>query len=127
MSDNGGSRIFLSTDFGESFSQADLSFNPRMQIIYNPQNSNVLVTISVKVRERESCGTHFKTFYLLNPPCSLTGFVLGFIITYMFSSLSSTDGTRELLGLLLYILFPSLPSPPPPFLPIHPPSHSRVA
>ncbi|KAG7332459.1 hypothetical protein KOW79_004293 [Hemibagrus wyckioides] len=48
MSDNGGSRIFLSTDFGESFSQSDLSFNPRMQIIYNPQNSNVLVTISVK-------------------------------------------------------------------------------
>ncbi|KAK3539957.1 hypothetical protein QTP70_019599 [Hemibagrus guttatus] len=48
MSDDSGSRIFLSTDFGERFSQSDLSFNPRIQIIYNPQNSNVLVTISVK-------------------------------------------------------------------------------
>lgn len=48
VSGSSGSRIFLSTDFGESFISSDLPFNPRMQIIYNPENANVLVSINVK-------------------------------------------------------------------------------
>ncbi|XP_076859870.1 sortilin 1b [Brachyhypopomus gauderio] len=42
------SRIFLSSDFGNSFKQSDLPFTPRMQIMYNPQNSNVLVAVSIQ-------------------------------------------------------------------------------
>ncbi|XP_026862907.2 sortilin 1b [Electrophorus electricus] len=45
ISGSTGSRIFLSSDFGNSFMPSDLPFNPRMQIIYNPQNPNVLVAV----------------------------------------------------------------------------------
>ncbi|KAI5095047.1 sortilin 1b precursor, partial [Silurus meridionalis] len=48
VSGSSESRIFLSNDFGRSFNSLDLPFNPRMQIMYNPENSNVLVAISVK-------------------------------------------------------------------------------
>ncbi|KAF4072320.1 hypothetical protein AMELA_G00261690 [Ameiurus melas] len=48
VSGSSGSRIFLSSDFGKSFSSLDLPFNPRMQITYNPENSNILVAISLK-------------------------------------------------------------------------------
>ncbi|KAI4902300.1 hypothetical protein NFI96_034718 [Prochilodus magdalenae] len=48
LSGGTGYRIFLSKDFGKSFSHSDLPFNPQMQIMYNPQNSNVLVAISSK-------------------------------------------------------------------------------
>ncbi|KAI5610110.1 sortilin 1b precursor [Silurus asotus] len=48
VSGSSESRIFLSNDFGKSFNSLDLPFNPRMQIMYNPENSNVLVAISVK-------------------------------------------------------------------------------
>uniref|UniRef100_A0A8C7JH61 Sortilin 1b n=1 Tax=Oncorhynchus kisutch TaxID=8019 RepID=A0A8C7JH61_ONCKI len=41
-----GSRIFISRDFGNSFEQQDLPFNPLMQIIYNPIDANVLLVIS---------------------------------------------------------------------------------
>lgn len=44
-----GSRIFLSTDSGNSFSHADLPFHPMVQIMYNQHDSNVLVVISNKV------------------------------------------------------------------------------
>uniref|UniRef100_A0AAR2KVX5 VPS10 domain-containing protein n=1 Tax=Pygocentrus nattereri TaxID=42514 RepID=A0AAR2KVX5_PYGNA len=45
---NSGYRIFLSKDFGKSFTHSDLPFSPQMQIMYNPQNSNVLVAVSTK-------------------------------------------------------------------------------
>ncbi|XP_032377305.1 sortilin 1b [Etheostoma spectabile] len=41
-----GSRIFVSDDFGETFTPRDLPFNPLMQITYNPDNSNVLLVLS---------------------------------------------------------------------------------
>ncbi|XP_033825416.1 sortilin-like [Periophthalmus magnuspinnatus] len=41
-------RIFVSSDFGKSFSHHDLPFIPLMQISYNPQDSNVLVVLSNK-------------------------------------------------------------------------------
>ncbi|XP_036844826.1 sortilin [Oncorhynchus mykiss] len=40
-----GSRIFISRDFGNSFEQQDLPFNPLMQITYNPRDANVLLVI----------------------------------------------------------------------------------
>uniref|UniRef100_A0A8B9JV44 Sortilin 1b n=1 Tax=Astyanax mexicanus TaxID=7994 RepID=A0A8B9JV44_ASTMX len=45
LSGSGSARIFLSSDFGNSFTRSDLPFNPKMQIMYNPQNPNVLVAI----------------------------------------------------------------------------------
>ncbi|XP_052340658.1 sortilin-like [Oncorhynchus keta] len=41
-----GSRIFISRDFGNSFEQQDLPFNPLMQITYNPRDAKVLLVIS---------------------------------------------------------------------------------
>ncbi len=45
-----GSRIFRSRDFGKSFIHTELPFHPLMQIMYNPQNSDVLAAISITVR-----------------------------------------------------------------------------
>lgn len=44
-----GSHIFVSDDFGKSFSHQDLPFVPLMQIMYNPENSNVLLVLSNNV------------------------------------------------------------------------------
>uniref|UniRef100_A0A8C2Z5R5 Sortilin 1b n=1 Tax=Cyclopterus lumpus TaxID=8103 RepID=A0A8C2Z5R5_CYCLU len=41
-----GSRIFVSNDFGKSFTPRDLPFIPLAQITYNPDNSNVLLALS---------------------------------------------------------------------------------
>uniref|UniRef100_A0A671TK20 Sortilin 1b n=1 Tax=Sparus aurata TaxID=8175 RepID=A0A671TK20_SPAAU len=41
-----GSHIFVSDDFGRSFSHQELPFIPLMQIMYNPENSNVLLVLS---------------------------------------------------------------------------------
>ncbi|XP_068589882.1 sortilin 1b [Cebidichthys violaceus] len=41
-----GSRIFVSNDFGKSFTPRDLTFIPLTQITYNPDNSNVLLALS---------------------------------------------------------------------------------
>ncbi|XP_074500645.1 sortilin 1b [Sebastes fasciatus] len=41
-----GSRIFVSSDFGRSFTPRELSFIPMMQIVYNPENSSVLLVLS---------------------------------------------------------------------------------
>ncbi|XP_042347441.1 sortilin 1b [Plectropomus leopardus] len=40
------SRIFVSDDFGKSFTPKDLPFLPLMQMTYNPENSNVLLVLS---------------------------------------------------------------------------------
>lgn len=39
-------RIFVSSDFGKSFTHHDLPFMPLMQISYNPEDANVLVVLS---------------------------------------------------------------------------------
>lgn len=44
-----GSHIFVSDDFGRSFSHQELPFIPLMQIMYNPENSNVLLVLSNNV------------------------------------------------------------------------------
>ena len=46
---NSGSRIFLSTNSGNSFNHVDLPFHPMVQIMYNPHEPKVLVVISNKV------------------------------------------------------------------------------
>uniref|UniRef100_A0A667WU54 Sortilin n=1 Tax=Myripristis murdjan TaxID=586833 RepID=A0A667WU54_9TELE len=46
VSGSRGSRIFVSDDFGNSFTHQDLPFVPQMQIMYNPSDSNVLLVIS---------------------------------------------------------------------------------
>uniref|UniRef100_A0A671LVP8 Sortilin-like n=1 Tax=Sinocyclocheilus anshuiensis TaxID=1608454 RepID=A0A671LVP8_9TELE len=43
-----GARIFHSRDFGKNFIHTELPFHPLMQIMYNPQNSDVLAAISVR-------------------------------------------------------------------------------
>ncbi|XP_062855045.1 sortilin 1b [Trichomycterus rosablanca] len=48
MSGSSGSKIFLSSNFGKSFSQSELPFHSRMQIVYNPVNPDVLMAISIK-------------------------------------------------------------------------------
>lgn len=42
------SRIFVSNDFGQSFTHQDLPFIPLMQITYNPEDSKVLLVLSTK-------------------------------------------------------------------------------
>lgn len=49
VSGNHGSRIFVSDDFGKSFTPQQLPFFPLMQITYNPENSSVLMALSSKV------------------------------------------------------------------------------
>lgn len=44
-----GSRIFISDDFGKSFTNQELPFMPLMQITYNPENSRVLTVLSTSV------------------------------------------------------------------------------
>lgn len=44
-----GSRIFVSDDFGKSFTHRDLPFIPLMQITYNPDDSKVLLVLSNNV------------------------------------------------------------------------------
>lgn len=46
ISGGDGYRIFVSSDFGKTFTHLDLPFNPLMQISYNPENSNVLGVLS---------------------------------------------------------------------------------
>nr|XP_040049590.1 sortilin 1b [Gasterosteus aculeatus aculeatus] len=41
-----GSRIFVSHDFGRSFTPRDLAFVPMMQITYSPDDSNALLALS---------------------------------------------------------------------------------
>lgn len=53
-----GSRIFISDDFGKSFTPQELPFMPLTQITYNPENSRVLTALSNRVSgawRRASC------------------------------------------------------------------------
>lgn len=64
VSGSHGSRIFVSDDFGKSFTHQDLPFVPYMQITYNPENSNVLMALSNKV-SREYSNRCFLSFMLI--------------------------------------------------------------
>lgn len=47
---NGPKRIFRSSDFAKNFIGTDLPFHPLTQIIYHPQNSDLLLALSFQVR-----------------------------------------------------------------------------
>ncbi|XP_034022836.1 sortilin-like isoform X1 [Thalassophryne amazonica] len=47
VSEIGGFRLFRSQDFGLSFVLTDLPFEPLIQMLYNPRDCNVLLTLSV--------------------------------------------------------------------------------
>ncbi|KAM6979703.1 sortilin [Aplochiton taeniatus] len=48
VSETGGSRLFRSQDFGRSFVPSELPFEPVIQMLYNPGDCSVLLTLSVK-------------------------------------------------------------------------------
>ncbi|KAI1893173.1 hypothetical protein AGOR_G00141180 [Albula goreensis] len=47
VSGSRGSRIFRSRNFGNSFTHTDLPFQPLMQIMYDPRDSNLLMVLSI--------------------------------------------------------------------------------
>lgn len=49
VSEVDGYRLFRSQDFGMTFVPTDLPFDPLIQMLYNPGDSNTLVTLSIKV------------------------------------------------------------------------------
>ncbi|XP_011473835.1 sortilin isoform X1 [Oryzias latipes] len=42
-------RLFRSRDFGLSFAQSDLPFEPLIQMLFNPEDSNTLLTLSIRL------------------------------------------------------------------------------
>ncbi|XP_008294333.1 sortilin 1b [Stegastes partitus] len=61
------SRIFVSDDFGKSFTSRDLPFVPLMQMVYNPESSNVLVVLSAsnELWLSEDFGTNWKKIHTM--------------------------------------------------------------
>ncbi|XP_054464540.1 sortilin 1b [Anoplopoma fimbria] len=59
------SRLFVSNDFGKSFTPRDLTFTPQSQITYNPDNSNVLLALSnsYELWLSEDVGTNWKKIH----------------------------------------------------------------
>ncbi|CAN9512311.1 unnamed protein product [Ophioblennius macclurei] len=49
VSEVGGARLFLSQDFGRNFVSTDLPFEPLMQVLYNPEDCNTLLTLSISL------------------------------------------------------------------------------
>ncbi|KAF6720785.1 Sortilin [Oryzias melastigma] len=45
----GGFRLFRSRDFGRSFVQSDLPFEPLIQMLFNPEDCNILLTLSIRL------------------------------------------------------------------------------
>ena len=48
-SEVGGARVFRSRDYGLSFTASDLPFLPLIQMLYNPADCNILLTLSMTV------------------------------------------------------------------------------
>lgn len=49
VSETGGFRLFRSRDFGLTFDPVDLPFEPLIQMLYNPGDCNIILTLSVMV------------------------------------------------------------------------------
>lgn len=49
VSETGGFRLFRSRDFGLTFDPIDLPFEPLIQMLYNPGDCNIILTLSVMV------------------------------------------------------------------------------
>ncbi|XP_061544055.1 sortilin-like isoform X2 [Phycodurus eques] len=45
----GGFRLFRSRNFGQTFETSELPFEPLIQMLYNPGDSNILLTLSIKL------------------------------------------------------------------------------
>uniref|UniRef100_A0A669BDA2 Sortilin 1b n=1 Tax=Oreochromis niloticus TaxID=8128 RepID=A0A669BDA2_ORENI len=56
-------RIFVSEDFGKTFTDRNLPFNPLTQITYNPENSSVLVVLSNDLWLSEDFGVNWKNIH----------------------------------------------------------------
>ncbi|XP_068453032.1 sortilin 1b [Clinocottus analis] len=65
MSGAYGSRIFVSNDFGKSFTPRGLTFIPMTQITYNPEDSNVLLALSnsMELWLSEDFGSNWKKLH----------------------------------------------------------------
>lgn len=51
VSETGGFRLFRSRDFGLTFDPVDLPFEPLIQMLYNPRDCNIILTLSVMVAD----------------------------------------------------------------------------
>lgn len=49
VSETSGFRLFRSRDFGLTFDPVDLPFEPLIQMLYNPGDCNIILTLSVMV------------------------------------------------------------------------------
>ncbi|XP_057701707.1 sortilin-like [Corythoichthys intestinalis] len=49
VSDIGGFRLFRSRNFGRSFETSELPFEPLIQMLYNPGDCNILLTLSIRL------------------------------------------------------------------------------
>nr|XP_057911256.1 sortilin-like isoform X2 [Doryrhamphus excisus] len=47
VSEIGGFRLFRSRDFGRTFTSSELPFEPLIQMLYNPGDANILLTLSI--------------------------------------------------------------------------------
>uniref|UniRef100_A0A3Q0R2E5 Sortilin 1b n=1 Tax=Amphilophus citrinellus TaxID=61819 RepID=A0A3Q0R2E5_AMPCI len=68
-------RIFVSDDFGKSFTDQNLPFTPLTQIMYNPEDSKVLVVLSSTVSRKYERGRKNTIYFTasLNGSCSDRG------------------------------------------------------
>lgn len=62
VSEVGGFRLFRSQDFGMTFIPTDLPFEPLIQMLYNPADCNVLLTLSTKVTALMLSKPHLRSF-----------------------------------------------------------------
>lgn len=49
ISETDGFRLFRSRDFGRTFVSTDLPFEPHIQMLFNPENCEALLTLSIEV------------------------------------------------------------------------------
>lgn len=49
ISETDGFRLFRSRDFGMTFVSTDLPFEPHIQMLFNPENCEALLTLSIEV------------------------------------------------------------------------------
>lgn len=49
ISETDGFRLFRSRDFGMTFVSTDLPFEPHIQMLYNPEDCEALLTLSIEV------------------------------------------------------------------------------
>lgn len=58
ISETDGFRLFRSRDFGMTFVSTDLPFEPHIQMLYNPEDCEALLTLSIEVSRNRLFKTH---------------------------------------------------------------------